>query len=55
MKEDKLVKYLENKVKECNNTIELLEGTQSHRISILQTEIHNYQDILERIKSCKYE
>lgn len=49
-----LIKYLEDKIQECKNTMEILEGSQSHRISILQTQIHNYQDILEKVKSGKY-
>ena len=50
-----LMKYIEDMIKERETTIENLEGTNSHRISILQVEIHNYKDILERIKSDKYE
>lgn len=54
-KEENLIKYLEDKIKECKNTIELLEGTNSHRISMLQVQIKYYEDILERVKSGKYE
>lgn len=50
-----LIKYLKDRIKECESTIELLEGTNSHRISILQAQIKNYQDILERVKSGNYE
>lgn len=52
---EKLIKHLEEKIKECKNTIELLEGTNSHRISILQVQIKSYEDILERVKSGKYD
>ncbi len=52
---EKLIKYLEEKIKECKNTIELLEGTNSHRISILQVQIKSYVDLLERVKIDNYE
>jgi hypothetical protein len=54
-KEVNLIKYLEDKIKECKNTIELLEGTNSHRISILQVQIKSYEDILEKVRNGNYE
>lgn len=52
---NKLINYLEDKIKECENTIELLEGTNSHRLSILQVQIKTYKNILERVKSGNYD
>lgn len=55
LEKEKLIKYIEDKIKDCKNTLELLDGTNSHRISILQVQIKDYEDLLERVKSGKYE
>lgn len=55
LEKEKLIKYIEDKIKDCKNTLELLDGTNSYRISILQVQIKDYEDLLERVKSGKYE
>ncbi len=51
----KLIKYIEDKIKECKNTLEKLEGTGSHRIPVLNARIYGYEDLLERIKNNNYD
>lgn len=52
---ENLIKYIEDKIKECKNTLEMLEGTGSFRNSILQVQIKNYENLSERIKSESYD
>ncbi len=52
---ENLIKYLEDEIKECQNDIEMLEGTGSHRVPLLANRIYTYEDILEKVRSDEYE
>ncbi len=52
-KENRLIKYLEDKIKECKNNFNINKTLKQIEIN---TSVRNvYQDILERLKSGKYE
>ena len=55
LEKEKLIRFIEDKIKDCKNALELLEGTNSCRISILQVQIKDYEDLLEKIKNNNYE
>ena len=55
MTKDNLIKYIEDKIKECEDTLERLEGTGSFRIAVSKARISDLQDILEKIRNENYE
>ena len=42
-----LINWLEDKIKEKNDVLERLEGTDSIRISILQSQLKAFQEVLD--------
>ena len=51
---ENLIKYLEDKINECEELVERLEGTNSFRIEQSKLKIRIYQEILDKVKEGKY-